>query len=271
MSRAVPSVAPGVEPAWWPLEAPPDDTAPALEGNEVADVAIVGGGYTGLWTALTVKEREPSADVVLLEAEFCGFGPSGRNGGFLETYWPALARLHDRLGADGALALARASEGVVPAVRELGEDVWLRESGMLLVSASSAQDAAVKRAIAITAQLDVEDEGVPLVGEELARRIRSPRFRRGVYFRKAATVQPARLVRALRRKARAAGIRVHEGTRMTRVNPGLVEVERGRLRAAEIVVATNAWAAGWPPLSRLITPFGSYVVLTEPVPELLED
>jgi len=271
MSRAVPSVAPGAEPAWWLLEAPPDEAAPALEGEAVADVAVVGGGYTGLWTALALKARDPSIDVAVLESEFCGFGPSGRNGGFLETYWPALARLHDRLGAKGALRVARASEGVVGAVRELGEDVWLRETGMLLVSASAAQDSAVEHAVEIAVQLGVGEEGVPLSGEELARRVHSPRFRRGIYFRKAGTVQPARLVRALRRKAIAAGVRVHEGTRMTRVRPGLVEVEQGRLRAAEIVVATNAWASGWRPLSRLLTAFGSYVVLTEPVPELLEE
>src|SRR5262249_49622815 len=116
-----------------------------------------------------------------------------------------------------------------------------------------------------------DEEAVALSREELAGRVRSPRFRRGVYFRNACTVQPARLVRALRRKALAAGVRIHEGTRMIRIRPGLIEVEWGRLRAAEIVVATNAWASGWGPLRRLLTPFGSYVVLTEPVPQLLDE
>jgi glycine/D-amino acid oxidase-like deaminating enzyme len=271
MTPESPSVAPGGEPAWWLQEAPPDEPAAPLEGDASADVAIVGGGYTGLWTALALKERDPALDVLVLEAEFCGFGPSGRNGGFLETYWPALARLDGRLGGDGALAVARASEGVVEAVRSLGEDLWLVERGMLVVSASPAQDEEVERAVAVARRLGVDEEAVPLAGAEVAARIRSPRFRRGVFFRKAATVQPARLARALRRRALAQGVRLHEGTRATRLRPGTVETGRGRVRVPEVVVATNAWAAGRRPVSRLVTPFGSYAVLTEPVPALLEE
>ena len=265
------TVAPGLEPAWWLQEAPPDEARPPLEGDGRADVAIVGGGYTGLWTALTLKERQPSLDVCLLEAKFCGFGPSGRNGGFLETYWAALPKLVDRLGADGALMLARASEGGIGAVRALGEEVWLREGGMLEVSASPAQDRAVELAVATAGRLGVEEEAAPVSAADLELRIRSPRFRRGVYFRKAATVQPARLARALRRKALAVGVRMHEQSRVTSIASGLVETEQGRLRVPEVVVVTNAWAAGWRPLARMLTPFGSYVVLTEPVPELLEE
>ncbi len=263
-------MAPGAEPAWWLEEAPPDAHAPPLAEDATADVAIVGGGYTGLWTALTLKAREPATDIALLEAEFCGFGPSGRNGGFLESYWPALRRLTALVGGDGALALARASEGAVAAVRALGEDVWLREAGMLLVSASPRQDAFVEHAVQAAKALGVAEEAVPLSGTDLERRIHSPRFRRAVFFPKVATVQPARLVRALRRRALAAGVRIHEHSRVRRIRPGVVETERAALRAREVVVATNAWAAGWRPLSRLLTPFGSYVVLTEPVPELLE-
>jgi glycine/D-amino acid oxidase-like deaminating enzyme len=234
-------------------------------------VAIVGGGYTGLWTALELKEREPGRDVILLEAARCGHGPSGRNGGFLHGYWASLARLRDTLGPREAVAVARASEGAIAAVRALGDDVWLREGGLLRVSASAAQDAAIDRALAAARELGVEEEALPLGREELAGRCRSPVFRRGVWFRDGATVQPARLVRALRRRALAMGVRIHEKTRVLRVAGGTLETADGRVRAGDVVVATNAWAAGWRPLARLITPFGSYVVLTEPVPELLEE
>ena len=190
MGRARPTVTPGLEPAWWLQEAPPDPEASPLEGDADADVAVVGGGYTGFWTALALKGRDPGLDVCLLEAEFCGHGPSGRNGGFLETYWTALPRLGDRLGGPGALAVARASEGAIDAVRTLGEEVWLREGGMLEVSASPGQDAAVERSVAVARELGVEEEAVPLSADELAGRCRSPRFRRGVFFRKSATVPP---------------------------------------------------------------------------------
>ncbi len=235
-------------------------------------MAIVGGGFTGLWTALALKEREPSLDVALVEAEFCGFGPSGRNGGFLESFWAApLARLRERLGDDGAVAVADASLGVFDAVRALGEDVWLREAGMLKVSTTPEHDRYVERAVGAAAALGAADKAVALSAEEVAARCSSACFRCGVFFPAAATVQPGRLVRALRRAALARGVRVHERTSVTRIADGVVEAGGGRVRAPEVVVATNAWMTGWRPASRRLTNFGSYVVLTEPVPELLAE
>src|SRR5207244_5808179 len=105
-----------------------------------------------------------------------------------------------------ALEVARAAERIIPAVRALEDDVWLREGGILKVAAAPAQDEAVDRAVAAACELGVEQEAVPLSGDELAARIRSPVFRRGVYFREGATVQPARLVRALRSAVRRGGV-----------------------------------------------------------------
>ena len=271
MGQAAPSVAPGDHPAWWLEDAPPDPAAPPLEGELECDVAIVGGGYTGLWTALQLKEREPALDVAVLEAEFCGFGPSGRNGGFLESFWPALARLRGRVGDEGALTVARASTGVFAAVRALGEDVWLRESGMMTVSTAPSQDAAVDDAVQAAAALGVPEEAVPLSAEEVRRRCSSPRFRRGVLFPSAGTVQPAALVRALRRAALARGVRLYEGTRATRIADSLVETPGGRVRAPDVVLATNVWMTGWRGSGRRLTNFGSYAVLTEPAPDALAE
>ena len=258
-------------PPWWWDEAGPDEPAPALDRDVSADVCIIGGGFTGLWTALALKEREAAAHVVLLEAEVCGAGPSGRNGGFLHGYWSSLAELMPLLGREGALELARAGERIIPSVRALPDDVWLREGGMLMVSAAPGQDAAVDDAVAAAASVGVAEQAVPLDSEQLGARIRSPVFRRGVFFPKGATVQPARLVRALRRAVLAAGVEVHEHSAATRFRDGDVATAGGRVRAKEIVVAINAAATGWRPVARHVTNFGSYVVLTEPVPELLED
>jgi glycine/D-amino acid oxidase-like deaminating enzyme len=208
---------------------------------------------------------------VLLEADVCGAGPSGRNGGFLHGYWASLAELVPLLGRDGALALARAGERVIPAVRALPDDVWLREGGMLMVSAAPAQDAAVDAAVAAAAKLGVPEQAVALDGEELATRIRSPVFRRAVFFPEGATVQPARLVHALRRRVLDAGVELHERSAATGFAAGEVKSARGRVRARDIVVAINAAATGWRPVARHVTNFGSYVVLTEPVPELLAE
>ena len=262
---------------WWLDEAPPVEPQPALEGELEVDVAIVGGGYTGLWTALAVGELEPSARVAVLEAALCGEGPSGRNGGFLHGYWSSLARARRVFGDGGALAVAEAASAIVPGVREFveqrGVDVWLREAPMLEVSAAPAQDEAIDAALAAARDLGVEEEATPIGRDELGERCSSPSFRRGVLYREGATVQPARLVRALSAAVLDTGVVLHERTPMIRLrrdSPNVVETPRGRVRAREVVVAINAAAAGWRPLARRLTAFGSYVVLTEPVPQLLD-
>jgi glycine/D-amino acid oxidase-like deaminating enzyme len=272
-----PSVEPRL-PAWWLEQALASEggvePAPQLNGAERADVAIVGGGYTGLWTALALREREPGLGVTLLEAEICGAGPSGRNGGFLHGYWASLASARDVLGDEDALRLARAAEAIVPGVRAFaegrGEDVRLREAGMLMVSAAPAQDAAVDRAVEAAAAVGHPEEAVALSREEVAARCASPTFRHGVFFRDGATVEPGLLVRALRRAALDAGVTVHERTPVTRIRGQELTTPGGVLHAPRIVLATNAALSAWRPASRSLTNFGSYVVLTEPAPEALE-
>ena len=236
-----------------------------------ADVCVIGGGYTGLWTASALRRREPSARVVLVEAERCGAGPSGRNGGFVHGYWASLSEARVTLGDADALELARAGEQIIPAIRALDADVWLREGGMLMVSSAPAQDRAVDEAVRAAGELGAPGHAVFLDRDALAARVRSPVFRRGVFFRECATVQPARLVRALRRAAIGAGVELHERTPATALREGEVVTPRGRVRADAVVVAVNAWGTAWRPLSRNVTNFGSYVVLTEPVPELLAE
>jgi glycine/D-amino acid oxidase-like deaminating enzyme len=262
---------------WWADEAGSFDEAPPLEGDLRVDVAVVGGGYTGLWTALALREREPSLEIVVLEATVCGDGPSGRNGGFLHGYWSSLARLRETFGDGGALAVAQASSRIVLAVREWcdqhGADVWLREGGLMKVATAPAQDDAVERTVAAARELGVEEEAVPLSREEVAARCDSPVFRRGVFFRDGATVQPARLVLALRREAMAS-VACHERTpvlRLLRGTPNVLLTPRGRVTADEVVLGVNAATTGWRPTARSLTNFGSYVVLTEPAPERLEE
>ena len=212
-----------------------------------------------------------------MEAALCGEGPSGRNGGFLHGYWSSLPRARRVFGDGGALAVAQAASAIIPGVREFverrGVDVWLREAPMLEVSAAAAQDEAIDAAVAAAGALGVEEEAVPIGRDELAKRCSSPRFRRGVLYREGATVQPARLLRALRAAVLDEGVILHERTPMVRLHrgsPNVIEAPRGRIRAREVIVAINAAAAGWRPVARRLTAFGSYVVLTEPVPELLD-
>jgi glycine/D-amino acid oxidase-like deaminating enzyme len=269
-------------PAWWledalGREGDPAPT-PTVAGDTTADVAIVGGGYTGLWTALAVRERAPELRVTLLEAEICGHGPSGRNGGFVHGYWGSLPGILSALGDEQGLELAQAGEQIIPGIRAWaearGEDVWLVEGGMLEVSAAPAQDAAVEKAAAAAARVGRPDQIVPLTPEDVARRVSSPAFRAGAFYPECATVHPGLLVRALRRAALDAGVTLHEETPVTAVragSPNELETPGGIVRAREVVLATNAALTGWDPASRSLTNFGSYVVLTEPAPEALAE
>jgi glycine/D-amino acid oxidase-like deaminating enzyme len=273
-----PTVAPGRAIPWWleeALAAEGDVPEPEpLEGDTRADVAIVGGGYTGLWTALALKEREPSLDVVVLEAETVGLGPSGRNGGFVHGWWGSLHELRHLFGDEAALELCRAGDRIIPGIRALtervGRDVWLREGGTLLVSAAPAQDRFLPRGVAAARELGVPEEAVPLTQAEVAEHVRSPVFRGGVRTG-GATIQPARLARTLRAAALDAGVRLHERTPARLGSDGVLRTPRGRVTAPEVVLAANARLASFRPLAPRITVFGSYVVLTEPVPELLEE
>src|SRR5207244_4559130 len=266
-------------PSWWleeALAAEETQGAPAPAGEASADVAIVGGGYTGLWTALALRERKPDLQIALLEAEICGHGPSGRNGGFVHGYWASLPGILAVLGEERALELARAGEQIIPGIRAWaearGEDVWLVEAGMLEVSAAPAQDGLVEKAAAAAARVGRPDQTVALTPEDVAQRVSSPVFRNGVFFPECATVHPGLLVRALRRATLDAGVTLHERTPVTAVRSGSpteLETPSGTLRAQEVVLATNAALTGWSPASRNLTNFGSYVVLTEPAPEAL--
>ena len=131
---------------WWLAEAGPVAPAAPLRGDRRADVVVIGGGYAGLWTAWQLLER--GASVAVLEADVCGHGPSGRNGGFCETLWSNLPDLVERFGAERALAAARASSESVAAIgawcEAEGVDAWFRRKGFLFASTSAAQDAAVE-------------------------------------------------------------------------------------------------------------------------------
>jgi glycine/D-amino acid oxidase-like deaminating enzyme len=265
-----PTIVPGGEPAWWLRDADDGDRSAPLDRHLDADVAIVGGGFTGLWTALALRALPEPPRVALLEAEFCGWGPSGRNGGFCHGYWSYLPTLRDLFGDEAALRLIAAGDQIIPGIRtflaERGEDAWFREDGLLEVSTAASQDGEIDGQVAAARAVGRPEEAELRESPGI-----SPRFRRGVFFRDGATVHPARLVRALRRAALADGVELYEGTRAQLRSDGTIAANGRTVRAKDVVVATNAAAAEWRPVRGRLTVFGSYVVLTEPVPELLEE
>jgi glycine/D-amino acid oxidase-like deaminating enzyme len=267
--------------SWWIDEAGGvDDPQPELSGDAACDVAIAGGGYTGMWTAWHVKQLAPDARVVLLEADLCGHGPSGRNGGFVEDLWFNLPSLRARFGDAGALAIGRAAAASVDDIgawcEQEGVDAWFRRGGQLVVSAAPAQDGAGDDTVRAAAELGVPQEVVALSPEEVRRRCASPVFRGGTFLPTGATVQPARLALGLRRRLLDRGVEIHEHTRVRRVvDRGAAGVElltdHGRVRAAHGVLAAGGALAAFPPLRGRLTVASSHIVLTEPVPDVLEE
>jgi glycine/D-amino acid oxidase-like deaminating enzyme len=235
---------------------------------------IIGGGYTGLWTAWQLLER--GARVVLLEADVCGHGPSGRNGGFCETLWSNLPSLRERFDDERALAACRASSDSVTAIgawcEQEGVDAWFRRSGFVMASTSEAQDEVIER---ILGAADIAPgRVVALDGVAVRARCDSPCFRRGLLVPDDASVQPARLALGLRRRLLERGVAIHEHSRVRalRVRPGeaIAETATARVRAGAAVLALNAATRGVRPLRSRLSVTSSHIVLTEPVPDVLE-
>lgn len=261
---------------WWLEEAGPVVPTRPLEGEVTADVVVVGGGYLGLWTAWHLRSLEPEADVVVLEAELCGHGPSGRNGGFCETLWGDAATLRERAGDAGALAVLRASEEAVRGIgawcEANGIDAWFREAPMLRVATTPSQVGSWAENVRAAAALGAPEEVVELSPEEIRTRCDSPLFLGGVSYRVNATVHPARLALGLRRTLLEQGVRIHERSEVTRVrSDGTAETRTGRVRASAAVLAVNSATASFPGYRLSIAVASSHIVLTEPVPEILEE
>ncbi len=243
------------------------------------DLAIVGGGYTGLWTAWSMLQAQPGARIALLEQDICGGGASGRNGGFVHGWWDQLPYLVERFGPDEALRLARlVDEGVAEigawSAAHATEDAWYRRGGYLRVSASEAQDDEWLPPVRACAALGVADAYHELTAAEVQARCASPAMRGGALMPNAATIQPALLARGLRKELIDRGVEVREATRVTRLRPGSpvrLDTTAGPLRAEQVVMAINAWAAGWRPFTNSVLAWGSHIVLTEPVPGRLAE
>jgi putative aminophosphonate oxidoreductase len=250
--------------------------APPLEGATRAQLAIVGGGFTGLWTAIRAKEQRPELDIVLIESDVCGAGASGRNGGCALTWSTKLFTLQRLFGAAEALRLVRASEQAVLDIeafcRARTIDCEWRRDGTLYTATSAAQLGASDAVLAA-----LEAQGLHswrrVERDELQRRAGSGVHLEGVYSPLAATLQPGKLVRGLRRVALALGVRLFEHTPLQALEggtPPLLRTPHGSVTADRVVLAINAWMPGaFREFARSIAIVSSDMVITEPAPEAL--
>ena len=212
-----------------------------MSGDRSADVCIVGGGFTGLWTAYYLKRALPELDVVVLEREFAGFGASGRNGGWLYAgfNWSreALARSH---GREAVIALQRAMQTTVDEVIGVCAreriDADIVKHGLLRVARNEAQAQRLLEHVAYERSWDLGAEDLlELDGLALAERVRIDKATRGTWSPHGARVQPARLVRGLADAVERLGVPIYEDTAVQEIAPGVARGDRGSVHASYVL------------------------------------
>ncbi|GAA5067858.1 glycine/D-amino acid oxidase-like deaminating enzyme [Thermocatellispora tengchongensis] len=244
----------------------------ALGGDLDADVAIVGAGYTGLWTAYYLKRARPGLRVAVLEREFAGYGASGRNGGWLTA---DLAGIPERYaathGAEAARALQRAMfatiDEVIAVAAAEGIDAGIVKSGLLHVATNRAQLARARHMLAHEREWGWGEEDLrPLDDAEREARLRVAGAQGMLWSPHCARIQPARLVRGLLRAVRGLGVQVFEATPVTAIEPGRAVTPYGTVRAGHVIRATEGFTAGLPGKRRTWLPMNSSMIVTEPLP-----
>ena len=269
------------------LAADPGAPCPPLTGATEADVCIVGGGFAGLWTAYELTERDPGVDVALLEATVCGAGGSGANGGFFSSSWAFAGDLRRRYGDEPGLRWATA---LGDQVTELGRwcerhsaDIDFHHEGIVYARAGEWQTGPDRDTLMLLERRGLGERLREVDAAEARRVADSPRFSGGIFTPDLATVQPAKLARELRRVCLERGVRIYEGSRMVALHggangalhsgangaPPVVETAGGAVRAGRVVLTHGAWAAAQAEFARAFAVGIDYMVVTEPIPELL--
>ena len=265
-----PAVVNGGVSFWWQQVGLPERRA-GLDGDLDCDVCIVGGGLTGLWTAYHLLAAQPDLDVVVLEAEFSGFGASGRNGGWLSAELSgSKERYAATHGAEGVRGLVSAMERTVDDVLAVCADEQIDadavKDGVLYVARSQAQLVRLKEGLADDARWGIgEGHRRELSADELRERVAVDGALGATFSPHCARVQPARLVAGLAAATERRGVRILEGTRATRVEPRKVTTGRGTVRARHVLRCLEGYTAGVAGQRRTWLPMNSAMIVTEPL------
>lgn len=246
---------------------------PSLEGALEADVAIIGAGYTGLWTAYYLKTQSPALKIAVIEAETAGFGASGRNGGWLMGAMLGADRLVGNLPEPQRRESWDLLHGIPDEVARVlqleGIECDYRKGGVLYCAARYPEQE--RRLHEYLAELRheglTEDDYRWLNPDELSQQLRISGALGAIYTPHCATINPAKLARGLAQAVERLGVQIFEKSQVNHWEPGLLRTERGRVKAHWIVPAVEGYAASLPPLGRYQLPVQSLMVATEPLPE----
>lgn len=258
---------------YW-LESVSGDLTPraALSESKTVDVAIMGGGFSGLWTAYYLKRLHPTLDVAVVEQEICGFGASGRNGGWISPRYPSsIADLVTRAGEDEARRTQQALYDTADEITRIcaleGIETDYRPNGVLTIARGERQRATVKASFDHYQSLDLGDRNIWLTADELRDRVKVSGASGAFFTDAGGTLNPAKLVRGLARAAERAGVVIYENTAVKDVLPGgRLMLESGELLARNaVVVAAEAYISQLARYRRTLLPISSSIILTEPL------
>jgi glycine/D-amino acid oxidase-like deaminating enzyme len=250
---------------------------PSLPGDTQVDVAVVGAGLTGLWTALYLLRDEPSLRVAVLEAQTAGFGASGRNGGWCSALFPAsLSTMAALPGSsrEAALALHRAMRHTVDEVlataAEEGIDPRAHKGGTISLARTRAQLRRAHDDVAAARSWGRGEDELCFLDAAAARaRLAATEVVGGTFTPDCAAVHPARLVRGLARAVERRGGRIFERTRVRALRPGAAVTDHGVVSADAVLRATEGYTVSLAGLERAVVPVYSLVVATEPLSDEL--
>jgi glycine/D-amino acid oxidase-like deaminating enzyme len=264
----------GLSPSFWLAQLPPVPARPALNGDTAADVVIVGGGFTGLWTAYYLAAEDPGLRIVVLEAATCGFGASGRNGGWCSGLFPvSVAKLARRYGRERAVAQYRELAATVDEIGRVasaeGIDCGYAKGGTLSLARTPRQLRRARTSVASDRAFGLDV--TLLSAAEATARCGASRLMGAGYSPDCAAVQPAALVRGLAAAVERRGVTVYEHTRAVRLAPGRVVTDRGTVAAGVVVRALEGYTAGLAGHRRVLAPVYSLMIATEPLPPAVWD
>jgi len=245
-----------------------------LPADATADVCIVGGGYTGLWTAYYLKKAVPNLRITVLEQKFCGYGASGRNGGWLYNGIAGRDRYAELHGREAAVALQQAMnrtvDEVVRVAGEEGIDADIHQGGVLEVAYTPAQLARLKAFHEAEAAFGEKDR-VLLSARESAERIRVAGTVGGSWTPHGARIHPVKLLQGLASTVEALGVTIHESTPVTEIRPQHAVTPYGTVRATYVLRCTEGFTASVKGQKRTWLPMNSSMIATEPLPPHIWD
>jgi glycine/D-amino acid oxidase-like deaminating enzyme len=258
---------------WWDQLPDPIEMRAPLPGDIDVDIAVVGGGFTGLWTAFYLADADPTLRIAVLERDVVGFGASGRNGGWCSALFAVTEERLVKTGGHGAgQAMRHAMEATVEEVGRVVDSEHIEcdfaHGGTVVLARTGVQLQRTRDEVATARTQGIDEDSLRfLAADEASAMVGATDVLGGTYTPHCAAVDPARLVRGLAEAVGRRGVTIYEQTEVQAIRPGAVETARGTVKAASVVRATEGYTRTLQGEERTLVPVYSLMIATEPLPD----